>query len=295
MVDPFEYCRQIMEKHAKTFYLASQRLPENDRKHFWSIYAYCRTVDDIADEHFISSPQKGLEELEKIYENLNLSFNKNYSGENAIFLALNDTFSKFTFKIEPFIELIEGAKWDLERRPIENIDDLIEYSRLVAGSVGAMLLPIMSKEPEKLYEKAYNYGIFMQIVNIIRDVGEDLKERNRIYLPLSLLRKFQINIEDLKKGLITPNYKLLIENLMELAENIFNNSKNAIKLLKKEVRTAIHLAGIWYLEILNAIRLSRYDNLSKRNYVSKFFKLLSTFGMYNLRKKILILLDKILP
>lgn len=295
MVEPFEYCRQIMEKHAKTFYLASQKLPEEERKHFWSIYAYCRTVDDIADEYFISSPNKGLEELEKIKENLNLSFSKEYKGKNPIFLALNETFSKFKFKIEPFLELIEGAKWDLERKPIENTDDLILYSKLVAGSVGAMLLPIMSKEPEKLYEKAYNYGIFMQIVNIIRDVGEDLRERNRIYLPLSLLKEFKVEVENLRKGLITPNYKLLIENLMELAEKIFNESKNAIKHLRKEVRTAIHLAGIWYLEILNAVRLSRYNNLSKRNYVSKFFKLVSTLGMYKLRKEILKLIDKILP
>ncbi|MCS7298528.1 MAG: phytoene/squalene synthase family protein [Spirochaetia bacterium] len=286
MVDPYEYCRSIMEKYAKTFYLASQRLPLSDRKHFWSIYAYCRTVDNIADELFPNDSSKGIEELERVKRDLLLSYNGQYNGEDLIFIALSQTFKSYKFRIEPFLELIEGARWDLLKKPINTIDDLIYYSRLVAGSVGAMLLPVISNEPDSLYESAYNYGVFMQIVNIIRDVGEDIRDRNRIYIPTELLNEHSISVEDIRKGIITRNYKVMIERLMEIAEKIFFENVRTVWKLKKEVRTSIYLAGIWYLEILNAVRFSNYDNLTKRNYVPKLFKYATIIGGYKIRKKV---------
>lgn len=286
MVNPYEYCRSIMEKHAKTFYLASQRLPLSDRKHFWSIYAYCRAVDNIADELFLNDPFKGIEELESVKGDLILSYNGQYDGKDPIFIALSQTFRSYKFRIEPFLELIEGARWDLLKIPINTVDDLIYYSRLVAGSVGAMLLPIISNEPDSLYESAYNYGVFMQIVNIIRDVGEDMRDRNRIYIPTDLLNEYSISVEDIRKGIITRNYKAMIERLMEIAEKIFFENVRTVWKLKKEVRTAIYLAGIWYLEILNAVRFSNYNNLTKRNYVPKLLKYMAIIGGYKIRKKV---------
>lgn len=290
MVEHFEYCRKIMEKHAKTFYLASQKLPMERRIHFWSIYAYCRTVDDISDEDVSKPVSEKIKELEKIKENIILSYNKNYKGKDPIFLALNETFSKFNFNIKPFFELIEGAIWDLEGKPIETFEDMINYSRLVAGSVGAMLLPVISERPDELYDKAYNYGVFMQLVNVVRDVGEDIRERNRVYIPLNLLEQFDVKIEDLRNGVITKNYINLLECIMENAEELFFKNVDSIKDLIKEVRVSILLAGRWYLEILNAVRFSKYDNLTKRNYVSKLMKLVSSVGGYKIRKNIIKIL-----
>ncbi|MCX8029147.1 MAG: phytoene/squalene synthase family protein [Brevinematales bacterium] len=283
----FEYCKFIMQKHAKTFYMAAQKLPYEEQKHFWSIYAYCRTVDDIADEYFLKDTNQGIKELQNIKNSLILSFNQKYSGTNLIFLALNKTFENYKFNIDPFLELIEGAIWDLTSKEIKTLEDLLEYSKLVAGSVGAMLLPIISNQPDKIYNHAYNYGTFMQIVNIIRDVGEDLKNRNRIYLPKDMITQYNISIDNLRNGIVTTNYKKLIEDLMEIAEKMFFENVSSINYLRKDVRRSIHLAGLWYLEILNSVRFSNYDNLSKRNYVPKYMKYISLLGGYKLRKNIL--------
>ncbi|MEO0224833.1 MAG: hypothetical protein ABIL76_07075, partial [candidate division WOR-3 bacterium] len=91
----------------------------------------------------------------------------------------------------------------------------------------------------------------------------------------------------IKNGLITPNYVDMLEFLMEIAEKLFYENVDKIKFLREEIRKAIYRSGIWYLEILNAIRFNNYDNINKRAYVNKFFKFLSLFFDYRIKKEIL--------
>lgn len=236
----------------------------------------------------INDKQKALDEIYKIKENLILALEENYNKDNKIFLGLKEVFKKYKFDIKPFLELIEGAIWDIEGIEIKNLNDLINYSKLVAGSVGAMLFPIISNyKNEEILKSAYNFGIFMQIVNILRDVGEDYKIRKRIYIPRTILKDFSIKEFHIKHGLITPNYIDMLEFLMEIAEKLFYENVDKIKFLREEIREAIYRAGIWYLEILNAIRFNDYDNINKRAYVNRFFKFLSLFFDYRIKKEIL--------
>lgn len=288
MVEYYRKCEEVMKQNAKTFYLASLKLPLNLRKHFWSIYAYCRLVDNIADEFFIKNDRKlSISKIYEIEDKLLSSYENRYRGDDYVFLALNETFSLYKFDIEPFLELLKGALWDIEGKIIEKMDDLFEYSKLVAGSVGAMLLPIISDTNEDIKEKAYDYGVFMQIVNILRDVGEDYKLRKRIYIPRSILNEFGIKEFHIKNEIITPNYVDMLEYLMEIAESLYYRTIKYVKYLRKEVRSAISSAGTWYLEILNAIRFNKYDNFKKRAYVNNIFKVISRLGGYSVRKSIL--------
>ena len=236
----------------------------------------------------INDKQKALDEIYKIKENLILALEENYNKDNKIFLGLKEVFKKYKFDIKPFLELIEGAIWDIEGIEIKNLNDLINYSKLVAGSIGAMLFPIISNyKNEEILKSAYNFGIFMQIVNILRDVGEDYKIRKRIYIPRTILKDFSIKEFHIKYGLITPNYIDMLEFLMEIAEKLFYENVDKIKFLREEIREAIYRSGIWYLEILNAIRFNDYDNINKRAYVNRFFKFLSLFFDYRIKKEIL--------
>ncbi|MCS7244906.1 MAG: phytoene/squalene synthase family protein [candidate division WOR-3 bacterium] len=288
MVEYFRKCEEIMKQNARTFYLASLNLPIDLRKHFWSIYAYCRLVDNIADEFFIKNDRKSsISRIYEIQDKLLSSYENKYKGNEYVFLALKDTFSLYRFDIGPFLELLKGALWDIEGKVIENMHDLFEYSKLVAGSVGAMLIPIISDTEEDIKEKAYNYGIFMQIVNILRDVGEDYKLRKRVYIPKSILNEFGIKEFQIKNEIITPNYVDMLEFLMEIAESLYHQTVGYVKYLRKEVRDAILSAGTWYLEILNAIRFNKYDNFKKRAYVNRVFKIISKLGGYHIRKSVL--------
>jgi len=83
----------------------------------------------------------------------------------------------------------------------ETLGDLEEYSYYVAGTVGLMLLPIIAKEnKEAAKASAISLGVAMQITNILRDVGEDLKDNNRVYLPNQILSQEKLSKEDLIRG-----------------------------------------------------------------------------------------------
>ena len=101
---------------------------------------------------------------------------------------------------DPLHELIDGAVWDLEERTVADTDDLLAYAGLVAGSVGAMMLPFLvddRAEIAPLEPTARALGQAMQITNILRDVGEDLEQLGRLYLPREALDRFGLTRADL--------------------------------------------------------------------------------------------------
>src|SRR5690606_6580582 len=106
--------------------------------------------------------------------------------------------------ISHFLTQIDGQRMDVEFKPLKHIEDLIQYSQKVAGSVGLMLLPILVVDQlclkNPLFQKACeDLGVGMQITNILRDVGEDIKTRNRIYLPEEILARYQVNMNEIEK------------------------------------------------------------------------------------------------
>jgi phytoene synthase len=188
---------------------------------------------------------------------------------------------------EPMYELIEGAVWDLEERPITSEEDLIEYSNLVGGSVGAMMLPFLAaKERHNTLEPAARrLGIAMQITNIVRDVGEDITDLNRVYLPTRWLDAYDVSITALEEACVANGYPKLLERAMGTAENYYVESFEGVSALPFRTRYGIRAAARMYREIMNEVRANDYDNLSQRAYVPKRRKLwLLLYDSYDRRK-----------
>lgn len=183
---------------------------------------------------------------------------------------------------------------DLEEVQIKDLDHLIEYSRLVAGSVGLMLSRILAKSEDIFENSEYldaclNLGIGMQITNILRDIGEDLVQRNRVYVPKTLLEKYGLNKEDLI-GFIENNAINLPENFVRLWEELASISEKYYKGIRdelcnfdKDVRLSVYSSAIIYKEILTVVRENKYNCLTKRNYTGK----LTMLRLLNLAKKTL--------
>jgi len=132
----YKFFEKIISKHANTFYLASLSLPKHLRYDFWIIYSYCRLVDEIANNFFIiSDKQKALDEVYQIKENLISAFEGNYNKDNKIFLGLKEVFKKYKFDIKPFLELIDGAIWDIKGIEIENLNDFNKlFKTILSGT-----------------------------------------------------------------------------------------------------------------------------------------------------------------
>ena len=97
---------------------------------------------------------------------------------------------RFPIALEAFHDLIEGVRMDLDGTGYATFDELVVYCRRVAGSVGRLSLSVFgTSDPEKAEPLADDLGVAMQLVNVLRDVREDL-DRGRVYLPVEDLERF---------------------------------------------------------------------------------------------------------
>ena len=261
----FRYCEEIIKKHSKSFYYAFSKLPKKKANAVFAIYAFCRVADDCVDENTITAEK--LQALEKLKRELDL-FKIGAEMNVPLWRALRTVFNEYKMDIEPFYDQLTGQMMDVHFSTPKNMQDLEKYSYYVAGSAGRMLLPIIaSKSPHDLSRAAVDLGTAMQITNILRDVGEDYYEKQRIYLPEEEMLKYQYGHTDLQKGTVNINFIQLWEGMALRAETLYNRFFESINLFDQDCRLPVSLSAHVYREILNSVRSSQYDCLSWRNYV----------------------------
>ena len=192
--DAYEHCQAITQRSSSNFYYAFRLLPPERRESLCAVYAFCRFVDDIADDAGRRDPRGLLDrwrsELARAYDG---------TPTHPIGVALADTVRRFPIASQHFLDLIRGVELDLERRRYATFDELYEYCYLVASTVGLVCIEIFGHRHASARDYAIDLGVAFQLTNILRDVMEDAG-RGRIYLPLEDLRCFDCREEDLLRG-----------------------------------------------------------------------------------------------
>lgn len=272
---------EIIKKHSESFYKAFKKLPEKKFLAVASIYAFCRTADDLADEMERHPFGEHLSGLHRLKENiLSLEKNEEVKNEYVWWAAFELTVKEYDISCSYFLMQIEGQKSDMEFEDVLTLEDLIRYSRNVAGSVGLMMLPILTSDPIRrkdleLQKACENLGVAMQITNILRDVGEDLKLRDRMYIPRDLLNKYGLSAEKIRDLLKDPfdnknfnSFRMLWEELAKISEAAYDNFKENLCKLDHDSRLPVYAASLVYKAILDEVRGSNYDCLTKKNFTS---------------------------
>ena len=261
---------QEFRHHSRTFSLAARLLPRSVRMPVATLYLFCRTVDTIADERVLEvGAARALADVRDLERKLACTL-AGRPPEGRLWRRLAEVHAAFGLAPEPLYELTRGAAWDLEGRPIRDRQDLVAYSNLVGGSVGAMMLPFLVErraEWPALEASARALGIAMQITNILRDVGEDVRRLGRVYVPTSGLAARGLGPADLEGDRPPEGYGALMEELMEAAEAHYAEGFEGIARLPAKARTGIYAAARMYREIMNEVRARGYDNLTHRAYV----------------------------
>lgn len=282
--DSYDASESIMRTRARSFYQAFKLLPKKRFQAIAAIYAFCRHADDVVDDPFAdrSSQRQKLKELEE--EVLHYyRYNKLSSSaqEKTWWLALSHTIDHYQIPIDGFLQQLKGQASDMDFIEIETIEQFIQYGRLVAGSVGVLLMPILLKNPQnqnitELHEACQKLGIAMQITNILRDVGEDIRERNRVYLPNELLNKYEVDralLEHLARQENSPdipvNFISLWEELAELADAHYVSLKPWLNYFAPEARLPLLSSALLYHAIQDAVRVSGYNCFTQRNYTNE--------------------------
>jgi len=225
----YEICRKETQLWAKTFYLGTLLLPQEKRKAIWAIYVWCRRTDEIMDSEEASTKSQDelSDNLDEWEENTKNVFKGNIKSElDAVLL---DTIEKYPQSIQPYLDMIDGQRMDLNKFRYKDFDELQLYCYRVAGTVGLMTQNVMgidsaytsapwSAKPDPS-EAAIALGIANQLTNILRDVGED-RQRGRIYLPQEDIEKLRKAVSEfLVEGDLRREISTNIKRLMDLGTN----------------------------------------------------------------------------
>ena len=275
----FERCREVTAEYAKTFYLGTKLMTPEKQRAIWAIYVWCRRTDELVDGP--NAPHITPEALDKWEERLENIF----AGKplDVVDATLADTVSKFPVDIQPFRDMVDGMRMDLVKPRYETFDELYEYCYRVAGTVGLMSMPIMGLDEnyrgdlQSVYKAALSLGLANQLTNILRDVGEDARERNRIYVPLEDLAEFGITEDEVltglvKNGKVDERWVKFMKFQIARARECFASAEAGVNCLNKDARWPVWSALDVYRDILDAIEANGYDNFTQRAYVPKLQK-----------------------
>ncbi len=256
----FKCCEEIIKTNSISFYKAFSKLPYKKSRAIYAIYAFCRICDDIIDE------SNDIDKLESLKKDLS-DFENGTTKDESLWRALRVVFNEYDMDIEPFYHMIDGQYMDYNFKNIETQEELERYCYYVAGTVGLMILPIIATENHReLKDIAKDLGYAMQITNILRDIGDDLK-KNRVYLPKGVIYYNGYSYEKLYNKTIDSNFIRIWEEEAILSESLYNKVNNKIKLFDKDSRLAVKLSAEFYKGILKEVRKNNYDCFNKRAVV----------------------------
>ena len=267
--DEDRYLRRAFRHHSRTFSLATRLLPRPERLPVATLYLYCRTVDALADERaLVIGAARALAEVDALEDALEATLDGR-PPDALLWRRLGEVHAAYGLPARPLRQLLDGARWDLRGRPVETRADLLAYADLVAGSVGAAMLPFLVRtraDRERLEAPARALGNAMQITNILRDVGEDWRDLGRCYLPADELRQRGVDLASVVRDAppVPDAYAELVEALMAEAERLYDESAPAVAALRRRAQGGIRGAARMYREFLNGVRANGYDNLSRR-------------------------------
>lgn len=290
--EAYSRCASVTSEYAKTFFLGTRLMTPEKARATWAVYVWCRRTDELVDGP--NAPRITPKALDRWEERLESVFDGR--PVDILDAALTDTISKFPLDIQPFRDMIVGMRMDLVKRRYATFEELYEYCYRVAGTVALMTTPVMGIDPsyngplEPVYRAALALGTANQLTNILRDVGEDLSQRDRIYVPLEDLDRFGISERELTRGgLFSPTtgriddrWRAFMKFQIERARHYFAVAEEGVHALDADARWPVWSALSLYRQILDAIEDNDYNNFTQRAYVARWKKLLAlpvAYGM----------------
>ena len=191
---PENYCREICKKSGSNFVYSFYLLPKKRREGLEAFYAFCRLIDDVVDQ------QKGVAEAKRELTAWREELDRIYHGNplHLVGKALAPVVLRLKIPKEYFLEIIQGCEMDLTQKEYSSFADLDRYMYRVASCVGIVSLYLFEVlVDERNREMAIAMGKALQLTNIVRDIVEDLS-RGRVYLPQEDLKRFGVEIADLR-------------------------------------------------------------------------------------------------
>ena len=268
MTTPQDYVQQKAAASGSSFYYAFLFLPPPRRAAITAFYAFCREVDDVVDE--VTDPGVAATKLAWWQTEVGRA----YAGQptHPVMQALMPWTGEFGIEARHLLAVIEGCQMDLAQTRYLDFAQLERYCHLVAGVVGEVSARIFGQTAPQTTAYAHTLGLAFQLTNIIRDVGEDAR-RDRIYLPVNELQRFDVKAHEVLKGVYSDRFTALMRFQAERAHRLYDE---ALALLPAADRRAqkpgLMMASI-YRTLLREIEHDQFKVLHQRIALTPLRKL----------------------
>jgi phytoene synthase len=264
---PDEYCQQKAAASGSSFYYSFLFLPAERRRAITALYAFCREVDDAVDE--CSDAQLARTKLAW----WRMEVGKLFRGEpsHPVTKALQPLVGKFAINETQLNEIIDGMEMDLTQTRYLDFAGLERYCYHVAGAVGLLAAGIFGYTNPRTLEYAKNLGTAFQLTNIIRDVGEDAR-KNRIYLPIDELKKFEVPAADILSAKYSENFRRLMAFQAQRAESYYDKAMQALPAEDRRTQRAGLIMAAIYRATLAEVERDGFKVLAQRTSLTPLRK-----------------------
>jgi phytoene synthase len=258
----------IVRAAGTSFYHGMRVLPPDRRHAMYAIYAFCRIVDDIADEEgSLEEKRLGLaawrDHIAGLYEG---------RTEGPVTRVLALAVPRFALRAEDFIAVIDGMETDAETVVLApDMATLDLYCDRVASAVGRLSVRTFGDASAAADQVAYALGRALQLTNILRDIQEDA-ERGRIYLPREYLQDAGVPADPVAI-LTAQGLPEACDRLATLAHAYFREAREAMTLCDRTAMKPARLMAATYDAILTVVEKRGWTRLDLRVGLSKWQKL----------------------
>lgn len=231
-------------------------------------YAFCRTMDDLADDPGQSSEMRAAS-LDAWQTGLSQGFEQPTTLQSQV-IEMRDRCGIPNDLLE---SVIDGCRMDLQTQRFQTWDNLSEYIWKVACAVGLISIRLFGCKDPASERYAVALGRALQLTNILRDIGEDLDNGGRVYLPLEDLARFGYTETDLAKRVYNERFLKLMSYEAERAEGYFREAAEALPVADRRALRPARIMGEIYHRLLLTMRRDGFRVFDRRYRISRVRKL----------------------
>jgi phytoene synthase len=257
---------KITRQSKSNLALAFVSLGRERRQDITIFYAFCRVIDDIADDVDLVAEEKK-RRLAKWREWLR----SRTPGEPSLALDLRSLIDKYSLSPGMLEEIVAGVEMDLSISRYATFDDLRVYCYRVASAVGLVSIEIFGYRNPVCKEYAIELGLALQMTNIIRDVGKDLQD-GRIYLPREDLARFDYSETELQDRQYNERFVRLMEFEATRARQFFTRATALLPREDRRSMVAAEIMGSVYRGLLRQMELDKFRVFEKEYRLNKLEK-----------------------
>jgi len=251
-----EVSHAITRQSASNLALAFVLLPRNKREGMSALYAFCREVDDIADDESLPVEQRRAE-LADWREEVQSACSHG-RPKKPVMQELQVIIERHQLPYALFNELLLCVEMDLEIHRYADYTELDLYCYRVASVVGLLSIEVFGYRNPRCREYAVHLGKALQLTNILRDVRVDAM-RGRIYLPLSELSQHQVTPEEILKGVYSERYRALAQSVAQRARGFYLSARETLPGEDRRAMATAELMGSVYWRLLQKLESRQFN------------------------------------